>query len=169
MPIVPLLPADNPLLRLDSASIPAYYAMTSERRLPVPSPVGEPKFGLRLGFSEAETPSYFGGIDLTVPVSTGVRLFALRADADYWRHTNSSHGKNAGGDALSICGLLGPSSSYFGVGLTDASRYGGASGPQGAGLKLLFGSRILPVVGYELEAITTSKGSMAAAMATFHL
>ncbi len=168
MPIVPVAPLNSNPASFDSIAIPVLSMNAGKAQLGLPSPVGQPKFGLRLGYAQADTSSFLAGIDLTVPLSVGVRLFAIRGDADYWRHTGSSHGSNAGGEALSLCGIFGPTAGYFGAGVTDASRYGGASGPSGAGFKFLFGSQLLSMVGYEINVITTSKGSMAAAMATLH-
>jgi hypothetical protein len=133
--------------------------------VPVPTPVGEPSFGLRLGYAQADTSALLGGADITIPISTGVRLFAIRGDFDYWRDNS---GSSKGGDAGSVLAIFGPSSSYFGGGVSVASRYGGASGPSGSGFKFVYGSRFLPVVGYEFDAIVTGKGTVGAALVTLH-
>lgn len=159
------LPANAPLLTYDLNNSPRIEFAAAAPALP--SPVGEPKFGVRLGLAEADTTAYFAGIDLKVPISAGVQLFAIRGDVDYWLDTNTSGG-DRGGDAFSALAILGPNSGYFGVGPSYASRYGGASGPSGAGVKLAFGSQLLSVVGYEADVIFSQKGQMAAIMATFH-
>jgi hypothetical protein len=130
------------------------------------SPIGQPYFGLRLGIAEADRNAYIGGLDLTVPVSAGVRLFAIRGDVDYW--IDGGSGKTRGGDAFSVLGILGPTSSYYGAGIGYASRYGWASGPSGEALKVVYGSKFLPIVGYELSGLLSTKGAMGAAMITLH-
>jgi hypothetical protein len=156
------LPVNAPLLTYHLNDSPKIeYAQS------IPSPVGQPKFGLRVGFAEADTTAFFGGVDLTVPISAGVRLFAIRGDIDYWLDTNTNGGSR-GGDDFAALAVLGPSTSYFGVGPSYASRYGGASGPSGAAVKVVYGSQLLSVVGYEADLILGQKGQMGAIMATFH-
>src|SRR5579862_8225744 len=134
MPLLPMIPASLPAPRE-----PVPYALASLKQVPVPSPVGQPQWGFKGGYAEVDTPCFLLGTDVTVPVSVGIRLFALRGDGDYWRHLNS--GSSTAGQALSLCGIIGPKAGYFGAGITDATRSGGSSGPSGAGLKLIYGSQ----------------------------
>lgn len=132
----------------------------------LPSPVGGSTIGARLGVAASDTTDLFAGLNYETPISLGVHLVSIRGDGDLWRATT---GKSRGGAALAADAIFGPSSSYQGAGIAYAARYGHASGPAGVGLKVLMGSQILPVVGYEISATLTGKGSMIAAMATFKL
>ena len=166
MPFVPIyhltykqpLPSDLPLVSELSAS-------AAHKAFQIPSPIGQPTFGVRVGLAQADAAAYFGGLDVSIPLNTGIRLISFRADGDVWKDIS---GRSRGGTAVSACALFGPKASYFGGGLTYASRYGGASGPSGAGIKLIYGSQLLLAIGYELNFITTSKGSVAAIMVGFH-
>ena len=94
---------------------------------------------------------------------------SVRGDFDLWQHINTSSAGSGGGTDFAVDAIFGPSSSYFGAGLAIASRFDGASGPSGLGIKVLTGARFASIVGYELDAIISQKGAMAAAVITLHL
>jgi hypothetical protein len=126
----------------------------------IPSPVGPAQFELRGGVEVANGLSYMLGIGYEIPLSVGTQIAALRLDGDLW---------GGGGDGLFACGLLGPSSSYFGAGLGYTSRIGSGSGPRGVALKLMAGGKLVSMAGYEFEAIAGSHGFLIAALATVHI
>jgi hypothetical protein len=129
------------------------------------NPIGQPKFGVRLGIAQGDTLSYFGGIDYEIPIQLVVHVISIRLDADAWINTIHT---SRGGDSFSADATFGPNAGYVGAGIAWTSRFGHASGPSGPGIKLLTGSQFLPVVGYELDLIVANKGVEGAAMVTFH-
>ncbi|HWD39527.1 MAG TPA: hypothetical protein VG944_11810 [Fimbriimonas sp.] len=159
------LNAPQPSMR-DSLGI---VAPSAPAALQVPSPIGQPQFGVRLGLAQSDSLCYFGGINYEIPISLGIHIVSLRVDGDVWQHVSSgSGGSSAGGVAVAADAIFGPGSSYVGAGLAYAARYGGASGPTGPALKLLTGSQFIASLGYEISVIVASKGAVGAVMATWH-
>jgi|GEM_PF-5956442 len=158
-------PLTNPTLTYDPTPTYLLSAAADSKASFQLSPIGQPKFGIRLGMAQGDTASFFGGIDYEIPIQVVVHIVGIRLDADYWANTRNTA---RGGDSFAADAIFGPSSSYVGAGLDWASRIGHASGPDGPGIKLLTGAQFLPVIGYELDLIVASKGVEGAVMATFH-
>ena len=161
MLLAPIPTISNPA-PADTLALSDFGAAT---KLQIPSPIGQPFFSFRVGAAESDKLSYYGGISYSIPLSAGVHLMSIRGDADIWEHFS---GQSGGGTALGVNAIFGPNSGYFGAGIAYSARINHASGPEGPGVKILFGSQPIPIFGYEADVIVADRGVVGALMATFH-